>query len=307
MSHAWRSSAITAIATGGIVTAMAVPAVAGDGSDGDGNGEVQQVVDVVGNGTAVHLDNDEIYSGSVQFRVSTTAPQTQDGGGSNISLFQLKPGKTLADVTRSLHEEFSQDPQTAAMGTRDIVATADIFGLADVVPGHPATVTEFLKPGDYWLMDVAGVGPDAAPKLTHLDVDAEGRRNIEQDSDLSSQVHVSTVDDRFVAPTRWPHEGTYTFTNNADTIHFMDLQPVKPGTTDKDVQAFFDTILSGGDVPPPFIPGPTGGNDVVSPGNSLQVSYDLPPGTYVMLCFVADDKTGLPHAFMGMHQVIELH
>ena len=38
----------------------------------------------------------------------------------------------------------------------------------------------------------------------------------------------------------------------------------------------------------------------------LQLSYDLPAGTYVLLCFVADDETGIPHAIMGMHQVVVL-
>jgi hypothetical protein len=217
----------------------------------------------------------------------------------------LKKGKTLADVTRALHEEFSQNPQIAAKGTRDIVATAEIFGLADVVPGHAETVTEFLAPGHYWLMDLANLPPNGTPHFTRLGVDAGGR-NIEQDSDLRSQVHVTTVDEHFLAPRTWPHEGTYTFTNHADTIHFMQLQPVKPGTTDKDVQNFFDAVLSGKNVPPPFIAGPTGGNDVVSPGNTLQLTYDLPRGTYVLLCFVADDQTGIPHAFMGMHRVITL-
>jgi hypothetical protein len=36
------------------------------------------------------------------------------------------------------------------------------------------------------------------------------------------------------------------------------------------------------------------------------VAYHLPRGTYVLMCFVADDMTGIPHALMGMHLVIEL-
>ena len=37
------------------------------------------------------------------------------------------------------------------------------------------------------------------------------------------------------------------------------------------------------------------------------MTYNLPPGTYVLLCFIADDENGMPHAFMGMHKVIVLH
>jgi hypothetical protein len=32
----------------------------------------------------------------------------------------------------------------------------------------------------------------------------------------------------------------------------------------------------------------------------------LPAGTYVMLCFIADDEAGMPHAVMGMHKVVHL-
>ena len=102
----------------------------------------------------------------------------------------------------------------------------------------------------------------------------------------------------------WPHRGTYLFHNIADTIHFMQIMPVKAGTTDAQIQAFFN---SGSQSAPPFArPGPSGGNDVVSAGKTIAVTYNLPRGTYVLLCFVADDVTGIPHAIMGMHLVIRL-
>lgn len=50
--------------------------------------------------------------------------------------------------------------------------------------------------------------------------------------------------------------------------------------------------------------GPTVGSGVLSPGRSLLLSYALPPGTYVLACFVADDVTGMPHAMMGMHRAV---
>jgi len=310
MKRSIRLSLLVLAATGGMVAAAAVPAVASeDASSGAPNGEIQQTVHLVGNGHAVRSSARWVYSGSIHFAVSTTAPQTQNGDGSAVSLFRLKAGKDLGDVTRSLHEEFSQNPATAAKGTRDILATAIVRGLADLVPASsPETVTEFLSPGTYWLMDIANLPPRGAPQFTRLVV-KPAIRHIEQDSDLRSQVHVTTVDEHFgVSTTNWPHAGTYTFSNNADAIHFMQLQPVKPGTTDRDVQRFFDSILNGkNNVPPPFAAGPTGGNDVVSPGYSLQLTYNLPAGRYVLLCFVADEQTGIPHAFMGMHKVVVLH
>jgi hypothetical protein len=46
--------------------------------------------------------------------------------------------------------------------------------------------------------------------------------------------------------------------------------------------------------------------NVLSPGRTAQLSYKLPAGTYVLLCFVPDAETGEPHAAMGMHEVVTL-
>ncbi len=44
--------------------------------------------------------------------------------------------------------------------------------------------------------------------------------------------------------------------------------------------------------------------EVLSPGAELLATYQLPPGTYVLLCFVPDDRTGMPHGAMRMHRVV---
>jgi hypothetical protein len=257
-------------------------------------------VRVVGNGTSVHTDQARVEGGKVCFKVSTTNPVSQGNGGSNVSLFQPKHGVTLARVFADLREEFSGTPATAAKGTRDLVRDVSIFGLADVVPGYPEVVTENLHSGTYYLMDLVNFAGKGNPAVTRLCVTGH-----EEGSSLHGDVYVRvTSADRFIAPRYWPHRGTYLFHNVADTIHFMAIVPVKAGTTDQQIQAFFN---SGSQSPPPFFRnGPSGGNDVVSPGGILQVSYNLPRGTYVLLCFVADDMTGLPHAIMGMHKVIHL-
>jgi hypothetical protein len=205
---------------------------------------------------------------------------------------------------KGFNDEFS--PKNAALGTRELTAAATFRGLADVVVHSPEVVTEYLSPGTYYLLDL-GNTPKGPPHVTTLTVkQAKPRMNIEQDSDLASQTTIrATSADRFVAPRNWPHKGTYTFRNTSDTLHFMELQPVKKNTTDKQIQKYFDSHVQ---TPPPFLKmGPSGGNDVVSPGYSLQVTYNLPRGTYVLLCFVSDDKTGMPHAVMGMHKVVVLH
>jgi hypothetical protein len=114
-----------------------------------------------------------------------------------------------------------------------------------------------------------------------------------------------TSSDRFVVRGHLPASGSVLVRNVADTIHFMALEPVEAGTTDTQIQAFLD---SGSQDPPPFVllgqPGVA--MDVLSPGHQLVLSYSLPKGTYMLICFVADDVTGMPHAVMGMHKVVTL-
>jgi hypothetical protein len=296
------------IAGGGLVVGGVSPASAG----GNDHGEADETVGVVGDGDSVDVDRDSVEAGTVSFEVSSTNEMTAEGGGSEISLFTLKDGRSLDDFFAGLEEEFSATPEVAAKGTRDLLDAAVFRGLAEVAPDHPETVTESLPAGTYYLMDLGGFAGTGRPELTTLDMreDNDGDKDGSDDgdadgSDLRSDLTVRTEGDRFHAPDTWPHQGTYTFDNEDDTAHFMIMAPVEPGTTDEQVQAAFDNPdLT--QAPDFALEGPIGGNDVVSPGYDLQLTYDLPPGTYVLLCFVADEETGIPHAFMGMHKVVVL-
>ena len=292
--------------SGVLVAAMAAlvlgPSAASASTSAQRN--IQQVVTVVGNGSSVTLDRHFIQTGSITFRTSTTNSSSNGDDGSTISLFRPSAGHTLANIFADLQEEFSQKPAVAAKGTRDLVRDALVYGLADVTKGFPEVVTRHLNPGTYYLMDL-GNQPKGQPLVQKLTV-GSNPIGFRQYSNVVSQTFVqATRADRFIAPHLWPHQGTYTFTNTSDTIHFMSMIPVKDGTNDAQVQAAFSGPPSNG--PPPFFkPGPSGGNDVVSPGRTLQVSYNLPPGAYVLVCFISDDMTGKPHAIMGMHKVIRL-
>lgn len=255
---------------------------------------------VVGDGARVAITQPTIKSGLDTFSVlSNNKPA---GNASSITLFSLKGGATLSRVGADLRDEFSQTPAKAARGTRELVRDINSVGLADITGGAHVAVTTYVAPGTYYLMDLYNFTGVGSPAFTPLVV-TPGNGN----GPLRGDVHVQgTSDDKFIAPSNWPHAGSYVFSNTSDTIHFMELQRVKPGTTDAQVQAAFNAPSQNG--PPSFfLGGPTAGNDVVSPGNSVRVDYNLPAGTYVLLCFIADDMTGAPHAIMGMHKVITLH
>ena len=279
-----------------------------------------QVVDVTGNGASVQLSQNSVGAGPVQFRVSSTL-SSASGESSEITMFRPKHGASLATVLSDFQEEFAPDPSTDAKGTRDLTRDAEFVGLADVSQEDPMLVTESLDPGQYYVFDAGKTPPTGPGSLTPFTVtpshrDHHGRDDGDGDRDHgdhrdgphSAFTVKLTSADTFSAPRHWPHRGTVTVANVSDTLHFMNLVPVQAGTTDQQVQQYFDTSM-GSNQPPSFIDPsrPSGGADVQSPGRSLQLTYDLPAGTYVLLCFVADDQTGMPHAAMGMHKVVVLH
>jgi hypothetical protein len=283
-------SAVALVAAGGLVAVGTSSALASPQA-------AQQIVHVAGNGTHAYLDQSTVTAGSIQFRVFTNSDN-----GSDITLFRLKSGNTLQNIISDIHEEFGGNP---AKGTRDLTHDATFYGLADVIHGYPMFVTETLTPGTYYAVDLGSAPANSASDFTRLTVVPDRSGAAQSGTPASALTVKMTSDDRFVAPSSWPHDATITVANVSDTIHFMDLQPVKAGTTDRQVQRYFD---SGSQAPPPFArQGPTGGSDIQSPGTSLQLTYDLPAGTYVLLCFVADDETGMPHAIMGMHKVVVIH
>lgn len=101
-----------------------------------------------------------------------------------------------------------------------------------------------------------------------------------------------------------PAKGTIMFKNEStNSPHFLVLQHVKEGTTRKQVIVFLN---SGNQGNPSFgLPGGTD-TDVLGEGNAMTLTYRLPKGEYVEMCFFPDLKTGMPHALMGMVRVVHL-
>jgi hypothetical protein len=104
-----------------------------------------------------------------------------------------------------------------------------------------------------------------------------------------------------------PAKGTFELKNKGNTgvPHFVVLQQVTEGTTTDQVLQALQSEEEG--PPPPFILPAGMETGSVSPGRSMTVDYDLPPGQYVVMCFFPDPKMGgMPHALMGMLKMIHL-
>jgi hypothetical protein len=111
---------------------------------------------------------------------------------------------------------------------------------------------------------------------------------------------------RLVPVGNFKGHGAFLFRNDATMPQEANFEKVDPGTTDADVQAFYDSILSGrGGVPYPFR-GEPGGELLLSKGNMVIVGTNFAPGTYCALSFPTDWNTGIKQAFEGVHKVLTL-
>lgn len=104
-----------------------------------------------------------------------------------------------------------------------------------------------------------------------------------------------------------PADGTFLFKNKDKTVpHFVILQQVTEGTTTDQVLEALQNDTGEGP-PPPFFLQAGLETASISSGRSMTVDYDLPPGQYVIMCFFPDPNMGgMPHALMGMLEMIHL-
>jgi hypothetical protein len=101
----------------------------------------------------------------------------------------------------------------------------------------------------------------------------------------------------------------WTMANTGKQPHFIEIDKAPEGTTS---QQILDLLKSGGPgSPPPNATPPAlasqlqfiGDTAVISPGETMWVTFTLQPGTYAALCFFPDEQNGMPHAMEGMVQV----
>ena len=101
--------------------------------------------------------------------------------------------------------------------------------------------------------------------------------------------------------------GAFLFRNDATLPQEAQFEKIDPGTTDADVQRFYDSLLNHtGGVPYPFR-GEPGGVLLLSKGNMVIMGANFPAGQYCILSFPTDWDTGIKQAFEGVHKVVTLH
>jgi hypothetical protein len=278
------------------VLAVAAPALA--------NSPQGPHIVIVDNGHTLRTSTRSVAAGQVTLDVTSTAPATQNGGGADVVVFSPNRGISLKDVYAHIRQ---QESKAAAASTRWLTKNVAIYGGVQIGGTGKASATLQLRAGTYTVVDANTVfagGPVSSFTLTVTGV----QRTNQLTPRIGGTIDTTSKDRFEPTSTTFPAHTAILVRNVADTIHFASFTPVKPGTTDADVAKAIASSGPQSGPPPYLLLGKTGvATDVLSPGRAEVLSSPLlTPGTYDLECFVADDKTGMPHFFMGMHKIIQI-
>src|SRR5215212_354861 len=162
-------------------------------------------------------------------------------------------------------------------------------GTAAVPSSGKSSTTQMLPPGHYIIIDTEGGGSDKPNATLEATGDSEG-------AVPGAPARISTFEYGF-KPVGLTHAAAakVLIQNTGTQPHFVAAAPLKPGKTLADVRSFLKSHKG---------PDPTAGEGVSTPvidrNQRIQITLDLKPGRYALLCFVPDRKGGPPHAFKGM-------
>ncbi|MFE9425409.1 hypothetical protein ACFYNO_20830 [Kitasatospora sp. NPDC006697] len=293
-----RSAAVAALA---IATALGATGVA----RADAPGHEGFVVHVQLNTDGVIQAPDDHPGGTVTFRIATDDPN-----GRQLQILRPHAGTTIDQVLVDLAGAVSQDPATAAAAITKVRDEAEALGGGLARPDVPAILSEDISAGPIYLLDFTSflAHPDSPPPVKKIELCEDAGYHLPHFPHEIVIQHDTAAGPRFQAEDVDDANGGIFVHNASPELHEMEIQPVAPGTTDAQVQAYFDAILGGTPPPPPPFTGVPVGLSAISPDHDAVIHPDkLPAGDYVLLCFVPDDHSGLPHAFLGMHKVIHLH
>lgn len=251
--------------------------------------------------TSTAAPPDETPVRTISIKVSGKAVTVSGARGLHAGRVEVKvSGRGVAEIVRfqrgydlaKLMRDIRLSDQAGNMNAlrRAIARTTFLGGFE---PGGGGTVV-LPRAGDYTVFSFSSRG--------HADFTAAARR----------QTRAPVADGRIVARTgpTWggssqlPARGTFTFKNADSTVpHFVVLSQVAEGTTTDQVL----TSLNSQEPPPDFFLGAGLETASISPGHTMTVDYDLPPGQYVVMCFFPDPSMGgMAHALMGMLKMIHL-
>jgi hypothetical protein len=248
----------------------------------------------------------------------TLEVETAEGAGLNF--LQLPEGMTFDDFMALLAGPPAASPE-AMEGTPGAEAgppegedrTPEWYFQAEMAGGTgafagPAQAIIDLTPGEW----IAWAGyPDAPQAPVGLRVTGEAGATPAAGAEPAADVTVTMFEYDFsVEGTLTPGSHVFAVTDVGAQPHEMFMLRAPGPVTEEQVAQFLEMEMQGGtpapdtDLPNPeeFIPAAS--MTPLSMGKTGWIPVTLEAGTYILLCFVPDIESGMPHAYHGMYQVI---
>jgi plastocyanin len=158
-------------------------------------------------------------------------------------------------------------------------------------PGQASfEVTLDLEPGTYMMLCFIE-SPDGVPHLA---------KGMVRPLAVTPSPTVVMRDFAFDVPAIRAGVQTVRVVNQGPQPHEMAIARVPDDVTPEQIAA----ALERPEAPPPFPMENLSGMQALSSGLEGWVTVDFVAGTYVLLCFVPDPATGLPHVALGMYAVV---
>jgi hypothetical protein len=250
----------------------------------------------------------------------TLEVEAAEGGGLNF--LQLPEGMSFDDFMAVLAGPPAASPE-AMEGTPGAEAAppegeggdrppewyfqAEMAGGTAAFAGTAQAIID-LTPGEW----VAWAGyPDAPQAPVGLSVTDEAGATPEAGAEPAADVTVTMFEYDFtVQGTLTPGSHVFAVTTVGAQPHEMFMLRSPGPVTEEQIAQVLEMEMQGGtpapdaDVPNPdeFIP--VVSMTPLSMGKTGWIPVTLEAGTYIVLCFVPDIESGMPHAYHGMYQVI---
>ncbi|MFJ9584800.1 hypothetical protein [Streptomyces acidicola] len=236
----------------------------------------------------------------------TLRATTEDTSGHYLSILKLAEGVSVDEVARTTAQVTSTDPDVAIPAVNKLYRDVEFNGGASVQPGHPVSVTVNLAPGTYQVVESPASWTSGRPAYyAHtLEVSGDPLRVRPPAYDAPLLAVTREGKPAFTAPRRVRSGVTFFVANLTPTPQETIFRPVEPGTTDAEIQAYYDADAAGEEYPSPFT-GRVGGMLPIAPGKTALLHIEnASPGDYAVASFTRDPATARRAAYDGMHQVI---
>lgn len=232
---------------------------------------------------------ESIEAGRYLLTVNGEPPSETSPGG--VMLLQLPEGMTMDDAMATPQPENAPPDfyyDSVLPGGAEIGQSGTSVSVVDLTPGE-WIVAGYALMTPPTIMTVTGETPADLP---------EPQSNA---TVVLDEMSIEITEGELVAG-----ENLLKIENIGDQPHFVTFERLPDGSTRENVEASLQTDMTGTPAP-----GAIDFAEIVHVGSSGDQSTDttmwmpltLEPGTFAGLCFFPDRETGMPHAFMGMHNV----